>query len=84
MNASVYAKLNAVAEHDAFLSLINFHKIAWFNDDRICILYFYPDCHIESLKSMVDRIAYSSETVAEQWDRAWSTFQVNLTHLKSR
>ncbi|KZK27545.1 hypothetical protein A4F85_06675 [Delftia sp. GW456-R20] len=33
---------------------------------------------------MVDSIAYSSEPVAEQLDRAWSNFQEKLPSLKQK
>ncbi|WP_156516960.1 hypothetical protein [Delftia sp. GW456-R20] len=84
VNASLFAKLNTVGENIALLSLIDFHKISWFNDDRSGVLYFYRDCHRECLKSMVDSIAYSSEPVAEQLDRAWSNFQEKLPSLKQK
>lgn len=82
VNASLFAKLNTVGEHIALLSLLDFHKIAWFNDDRLGILYLYRDCHKECLKSMIDGITYRTEPVAEQLDRAWSNFQEKLPSLK--
>lgn len=84
VNASFFAKLNTVGEHIALLSLMDFHKIAWFNDDRLGVLYLYRDCHKECLKSMVDSIAYRTEPVAEQLDRAWSNFQEKLPSLKQK
>jgi len=84
VNASFFAKLNTVGEHIALLSLMDFHKIAWFNDDRLGVLYLYRDCQKECLKSMVDSIAYRTEPVAVQLDRAWSNFQEKLPTLKQK
>lgn len=84
VNASDFAKLNTVGEHIALLSLIDFHKIAWFGDDRIGALYVYRECHQECLKSMVYSIAYRAEPITEQLDRAWSTFQDKLPSLKQK
>lgn len=84
VNASFFARLNTVGEHIALLSLMDFHKIAWFNDDRFGILYFYRDCHKECLKSMVDSIAYTTGPVAEQLAIAWSNFQEKLPTLKQK
>lgn len=84
VNASFFAKLNTVGEHIALLSLMDFHKIAWFNNDRSVVLYLYRDCHKECLKSMVDSISYRTEPVAEQLDRAWSNFQEKLPTLKQK
>lgn len=84
MNASLFAKLNTVGEHVALLSIMDFHKIAWFNDDRLGVLYLYRDCHKDCLKSMIDSIAYRTEPVAEQLDRAWNNFQEKLPTLKQK
>lgn len=84
VNASDFAKLNTVEEHIALLSLIDFHKIAWFGDDKIYALYIYRECHQECLKSMIDSIVYKAEPVAEQLDRAWCTFQEKLPSLKQK
>ncbi|MEE9873344.1 MAG: hypothetical protein PBV86_21545 [Delftia lacustris] len=84
VNASLFVKLTTVDEHIALLTLIDFHKIAWFNDDRLGVLHLYRDCHKECLKSMVDSIAYRTEPVAEQLDRAWSNFQEKLPFLKQK
>ncbi|WP_322739930.1 hypothetical protein [Delftia tsuruhatensis] len=84
VNASFFAKLNTVGEHIALLSVIDFHKIAWFDDDRIGALYSYQECHQECLKSMIDSIAYRPEPAVEQLDRAWSTFQEKLPSLKQK
>lgn len=84
VNASLFAKLNTVGEHIVLLSLMDFHKIAWFDDDRMSVLYIYRECHKECLKSMVDSIAYRTEPIAEQLDRAWSNFQEKLPTLKQK
>lgn len=84
VNATDFAKLNTVGEHIPLLSLIDFHKIAWFYDDRIGALYVYSVCHQECLRSMVDSIAYRAEPITEQLDRTWSTFQEKLPCLKQK
>jgi len=84
VNASFFAKLNTVGEHIALLSIIDFHKVVWFDDDSLGALYLYRECHQECLKSMIDSIAYRTEPVAEQLDRARITFQEKLPSLKQK
>lgn len=84
VNASFFAKLNTVGEHIALLSIIDFHKVVWFDDDSFGALYLYRECHQECLKSMIDSIAYRTEPVAEQLDRARITFQEKLPSLKQK
>ncbi|WP_141832034.1 hypothetical protein [Delftia sp. HK171] len=81
---SFFAKLNTVGEHIALLSLTTAYKIDWYSDDRLGFLYLYSDCHKECLEYMVDSIVHRDEPIAEQLDRAWSTFQEKLPSLKQK